>query len=291
MNLTDVVDEAMTIRCGTDVLPGIVTRPAITRSDLGVIIVVGGPQYRVGSHRQFVHWSRSIANIGVPVLRFDVRGMGDASGAQRAFTELGDDIAAAVDAFTAGGEVRRVVLAGLCDGASAALLYLDSHADPRVSGVVLLNPWVRSAESQQRTVVRHYYLKRLGERGFWMKLLRGDVSASALKEAIVRVRALFVARSRVSASEAAVLGYQQRMARSLEALNGPALVVLSGEDYTAREFADSIAVNPTWQRAFRRSDVTKLDLPGADHTFSSLDHRRRLEDATVEWLALAVLKA
>ena len=39
-----------------------------------MVIVVGGPQYRAGSHRQFTLLARHIAAAGYPVLRFDARG-------------------------------------------------------------------------------------------------------------------------------------------------------------------------------------------------------------------------
>ncbi|MFO1217450.1 MAG: hydrolase 1, exosortase A system-associated [Burkholderiaceae bacterium] len=280
-----VVEEVLTFRCGGDLLPGIVSRPATPCGDLGVVIVVGGPQYRAGSHRQFVLWSRAIATAGMPSMRFDVRGMGDAGGEQRSFTEIDDDIAAAIDVFTARTNIRRVVLAGLCDGASAALLYLDARPDPRVHGVALLNPWIRSAESQARMVVRHYYLRRLTDIGFWSKLLRGEVARSALSEAFAKLRAQFGRHAHANAAEgAADASYQRRMARALAALPGPALVVLSGEDYTAREFADHAAGDSVWRQALALPQVRRFDLPGADHTFSASIHRRQLEQASIVWL-------
>ncbi|KAB8057318.1 hydrolase 1, exosortase A system-associated, partial [Janthinobacterium violaceinigrum] len=57
-------------------LVGILSLPAAP-GPRGVLIVTGGPQYRVGSHRQFVLLARALAAQGVPVLRFDLRGMGD----------------------------------------------------------------------------------------------------------------------------------------------------------------------------------------------------------------------
>ena len=42
----------------------------------GMLIVVGGPQYRAGSHRQFTLLARDVAATGVPTMRFDYRGMG-----------------------------------------------------------------------------------------------------------------------------------------------------------------------------------------------------------------------
>ncbi|MFY7949699.1 MAG: hydrolase 1, exosortase A system-associated, partial [Gemmatimonas sp.] len=109
-----------------------------------VLIVVGGPQVRAGSHRQFVELARALAAAGHPVLRFDVRGMGDAEGEPRSFEALDDDLAAAIDALVrACPQAPGVLLWGLCDGASASLLYLRRRPDPRVKGLALANPWVR----------------------------------------------------------------------------------------------------------------------------------------------------
>jgi alpha/beta superfamily hydrolase len=93
----------------------------------GVLVVVGGPQYRVGSHRQFLLLSRRLASEGYPVMRFDYRGMGDGGGAMRSFEDVSADIGAAIEAFQRRcPSVRRIVLWGLCDAASAALLYVEA---------------------------------------------------------------------------------------------------------------------------------------------------------------------
>jgi len=87
-------------------------------SETGVLIVVGGPQYRVGSHRQFVLTARRLAADGYTTLRFDATGMGDALGEPRSFEQLDDDLGSAIDALLASTPaLRRVVLLGLCDGA------------------------------------------------------------------------------------------------------------------------------------------------------------------------------
>src|SRR5690606_142592 len=86
-------------------------------------------------------------------------------------------IRAAIDAVEAACKPRDgVVLLGLCDAASAALM--DCRSDPRVAGLILVNPWVRSEQSQAAAVVRHYYLRRLLQTDFWRKLGRGRVNLS-----------------------------------------------------------------------------------------------------------------
>lgn len=61
-------------------------------SHRGVIIVVGGPQTRVGSHRLFVYLARALAKASVSVFRFDYAGAGDSEGKITDFTNIQSDI-------------------------------------------------------------------------------------------------------------------------------------------------------------------------------------------------------
>lgn len=249
--------------------------------DLGVVIVVGGPQVRAGSHRQFVQMARHLAAQGLPTLRFDVRGMGDSSGPQRSFEHLGADIGAAIAALQqARPEVRRVALWGLCDAASAALLYLHERPDPRVAALCLANPWVRSAASLARTQVRHYYGQRLLQKEFWLKLLSGRVAASAWRSFVDSLRQARAPASGAAAPE----GFVAHMARAWMRFDGPLLLLLSGSDYTAREFVDVTATDPAWQGALSQPGVTQHELALADHTFSDAPAARQAEQLTAAWL-------
>ena len=84
---------------GFDML-GILSLPAPGTPTLrtAVLIVVGGAQYRAGSHRQFVLLARRLAAAGYPVLRFDLPGMGDSPGDPVPFENTAPHIAAALDA-------------------------------------------------------------------------------------------------------------------------------------------------------------------------------------------------
>lgn len=290
MSTPPVHEHALRFACEGEQLVGVLSTPAEAASDLALLVVVGGPQVRTGSHRQFTRLCRAVAAAGVPAMRFDVRGMGDSSGALHTFEHIGPDIGSALDALQARlPQVRRVVLWGLCDGASAALMYLherqaQGRPDARVAGLVLLNPWVRSAQTLARAHVKHYYWNRLRQGDFWRKLLRGGVAGRAVKDLLGNLRAARSDGGAAAAAEAAALPFQERMLRGAEGFGGPVLWVLSGQDYTAKEFLEMVAAQGRWQALLRRPSAQRVDMATADHTFSSSSDEQALARSTVSWL-------
>lgn len=276
-----VSEQPVIFSCAGDDLLGIITNPENPQK-IGVLIVVGGPQYRVGSHRQFLLLSRALASAGYPTMRFDFRGMGDSAGGKRHFEEVSEDIAAAIDVFMAANpSLDGVVLWGLCDAASASLLYLHARNDVRLRGMVLLNPWVRSEATLARTHIKHYYFQRLMQREFWQKLLSGKLSLGGGFTAFFR--SLNRARQG-SAKPNREQSFQEKMRAALSATTLPALLILSGDDYTAKEFIETTRTDTAWQNALSPKRVTTIDIAGADHTFSSAEWRQAVERATLAWL-------
>jgi exosortase A-associated hydrolase 1 len=247
---------------------------------VGLVILVGGPQVRTGSHRQFTLLARAAAAAGHATLRFDVRGMGDSSGRQRAYTELDDDLAAAIGALLAQvPELRGVLLWGLCDAAAAIALYSGRRADRRVLGLCLVNPWVRSEATLAQTRLSHYYGQRLRQAGFWRKLLRGGVGLSALRSWVEQRRL-----ARGSAVPGASLAAQ--VFHGLDACAAPLHLVLAGADLTAQEFAAQARARPGWpQRPGCPEAAVLHTVPDADHAFSTETAHAALRDATLAALA------
>jgi len=277
------VERPLVFRCENDHLIGVIAAPEEPAS-IGVLVIVGGPQYRAGSHRQFVQLARRLAAEGFAVLRFDYRGMGDASGDVRTFEECSADIAAAIDALVAQCPgVERVVLWGLCDAASAALIYLHERRDPRVAGLVILNPWVRSAAALSKTHLKHYYGKRLKEPDFWKKLFTGGVRGRVALRAFAANLGNAFARPRSDKALAAET-FHDRMLDGWRAFAGPTLVVLSTEDLTAKEFLEYAQSNAQWTGILRHAGIERCDITGADHTFSSVQWSSAVETQTVDWL-------
>ena len=245
--------------------------------ETAVLIVVGGPQYRVGSHRQFVQMSRALAKNGISSLRFDYRGMGDSAGGKQEFDNISHDIEMAVDALMESNQkITQVVIWGLCDAASAAMIY--AHKDSRVSALVMLNPWLRDTQSTGKTMVKHYYLQRLMSADFWKKLFTGNVNlGSSIGEAKGFVKDSMAENNTDTGS------YQAQMQQGANAFSGPICLVLSGVDLTAKEFEQKAIDQEKWQSMFR-TNTSIHRIAAADHTFSSSPYKRQVEAITCEFV-------
>ena len=285
-----VTEQALAFDCDGDTLVGVLSVPARAGAR-GVLIVVGGPQYRAGSHRQFTLLARHLAEQGVPALRFDYRGMGDSSGARRAFEEVDADIRRAIDAFFENVVgLKDIVVWGLCDAASAALFY--AHQDPRVSGVVLLNPWVRTEEGIARAQLKHYYAGRLADPELWRKLARGEFDfRGAAAGFLASVRKVLrgglggpKSGERAGETSAAPRTLPERMAEGFARFRGRALFILSGNDLTAQEFKDTVRRSPRWRELLDSPRVAWRELAPADHTFSTREWRDQVAAWTAEWV-------
>lgn len=285
--------------CGEDRLCGVL-HAADNGQKRAVLIVVGGPQYRVGSHRQFVHMARCFALQGFPVMRFDYRGMGDSEGESRGFEHIDEDIRCAIDALCGiAPEVTEVVVLGLCDAATAASYY--APADARVAGLILLNPWVHSERGQARAYLRHYYIHRVLSTAFWRKVLSGGIRWQESFRSFWNILGKYGQTTNSGAGttaevaqikgqpakvEPAVLGKDlgETMYRCLAAYHGPVLCILSGNDLTAAEFRDAVDGSRQWRNLIRAERFTRSEIKEADHTFSKSAWQDDLTRQCLDWL-------
>ena len=285
MGNSSVIEKVINFKCAGAALWGILSSPpaGAATSSTAVLVVVGGPQYRVGSHRQFVLMARSLAAAGYATLRFDYQGMGDSEGECRTFESCAPDLRSAIDVLCASSpHVRRVVVWGLCDAASAAMMFATS--DPRVAGIVAANPWARSEASLAAAQVKYYYASRIMQREFWAKLFGGGLnwrgSIRALAGNVKSARSL--KRSTQQQQESKT--FQMLMAEGLSKWRGRLLLIMSGNDLTAKEFLQYSASSAAWKGLLGGERVSRVDLAEADHTFSRRAWLREVEDETIAWL-------
>lgn len=255
-------------------LPVPAPTPALAR---GVLIVTGGPQYRVGSHRQFALLAHHLATLGIPVLRFDYRGMGDSEGEPRTFEQIDDDLQAAISQFfEAVPSLKELVIWGLCDGATAAVSY--AWKDHRVCGLILLNPWVRTAPGVARATLRHYYVARLLEASFWRKLASGRFKPVAAARSLQQLSSAACIKEKDSSAP------PQRLFDGLSRFAGRVFIILSGDDLTAREFSDLQNSSVAWRALTSAPSVQQSKLARANHTFSRRVWRDEVARLCADWI-------
>ena len=202
----------------------------------GLLIVSGGNEIRSGAWAGQALLAARVAVAGHPVFRYDRRGVGDSSGANRGFRESRADIAAALAAFrTAAPGISRVVAFGNCDAASALMLF---GGDLAIDALVLANPWTiesndHSAQVQAPAALRRRYAAKLADPAEWNRLLGGAVDLRKLLGGLRR-----------AASPGPKSALAVEMREGLARFCGPATILLAERDRTAQLFAAAWGDDP-----------------------------------------------
>lgn len=236
-------------------------------NSVGMVIVTGGSQTRIGSHRMFERLALRVAEAGHPCFRFDRRGVGDSDGGDPGYRGNGSDIAAAVAAFRKScPEIRIVVGFGLCDGGTSLAF---SGASSGLSGLILVNPWFVEAESgaPPAAAIRHHYRKQMFSREGWKKILTGSISYDKLLRGVAKIL-----RREKQASLAA------EMAAALAAGGLPVEMILASNDATAIAAADAWK-SVSGKLGSLRTHVTRIE--SDSHTFARPDDFPALLAATL----------
>jgi len=266
---------------------GIMHKPEQPKKTAIVVVVAGGPQYRVGCARQIILWSRKLASEGFPVLRFDYRGFGDSGGEFKGFEYIDDDIQSAIDCiFQKIPELEDIVLWAECNAASAVMMY--AWKDRRVKKLIMQNPWVRNEATQARTYIKHYYLMRLMQKSFWLKLLSFKFNPF---KSIASFLNLWQSAKQINDTAAIndqefekLPTYQEKMCEGLVRFKGQVLMFMSGYSLIGKEFDELVASSGRWQQAIRDTQLTRIDEPDVDHTFSRAVDREKLINNAINWL-------
>lgn len=237
---------------------GILCEPRGRRSRaLCAVFTNAGGIRRIGPNRMWVEAARRWAQRGIPSLRLDLRGLGDADGdegvyvRERAFydDELLEQTLLSLDRLQALGLPPRFLLTGLCSG--AYLSFRAAVADERVVAALPINLWAFHMSDHlvdERDIAR---ARRLIRR-------RESVEASAARIALGVLRTIPRGAGRRSRRREAITLLDGLAARGVELL----LQFSSDEPLLADLERDGLT-----GELGRWPNLRVERIPGEDHTF------------------------
>jgi alpha-beta hydrolase superfamily lysophospholipase len=167
---------------------GILTEP-VERESAGLCVVWlnAGPQRRTGPNRMWVELARRWAGLGVPSLRLDLAGIGDAGGDAEPLVDARsffvpdyvEQVRVAFDALEARGWPPRFLVGGLCSGGYWAF-QMALH-DERALCALMLNPGVLVYDEGLSHAVRSTQdvWRKAFEAATWKRVMRGEFTPSA----------------------------------------------------------------------------------------------------------------
>ena len=265
-----------------DNLIGVVTDPGEGPShSTAVLLLNSGLIHRVGPGRLYVKMARRFAAMGYPSLRFDLSGVGDS-------VVRGDnvphdratilDIQEAMDFLAESRGVERFVLMGICSGAVDS--FNGAVADPRVSGIALLNPRGHTTDSFEYLIARHsagvYWKRVLLQPRRWLKVLKGKASPKHMLAQLWHILPRFK-RWDPSVGAAFAGG-----ARTLESRRVQQILFFSQNEMGLDEIR--LLLGQEFQ-AMLKSDLVEIKhLSEANHIFDSSKSQREIMTAIETWL-------
>ncbi|WP_157217757.1 hydrolase 1, exosortase A system-associated [Flavisphingomonas formosensis] len=240
------------------------------RAATGLLIVSGGSEIRSGAHGGMAALARRIAARGLPVFRYDRRGVGDSEGDDPGFAGSLPDLAAAVAAFrTHCPHLERLVAFGNCDAATTLAL---NHRAVGIDALILANPWVvePAGDMPPPAAIRRRYRDKLLSIEGWKRLLTLQVDFRQILKGVRR------------ASTAGITELGLAVAKALGVSNAPLTIVLAEGDATAIAFEDA------WKTSLfdrPRGHAHVFRVPSRSHSFARVEDAERLYGAVMEALA------
>jgi len=274
-----VSEESVLLADGSPMLGVAATPAAAPYGDAWVVFLPNRYARRIGPNRLYTEWARAWAAAGVPSLRIDVSGTGDAGGPDEETdrdmyrAEAVNDVLRSVRFLRERYDARRFAVMGLCSGG-----YIGFHAaldEPAIVETILLNPQMLLWTDQETAVTRAGILRRGVVRpSSWRKLFvdRGALMKAVLPvvgEALVSdIRWRFGRLLRRNEDRGGKLSVRSWIIRAIDRLESRRCAVVfvfseadPGVGYLARHLGKDLT------GLAGRPGVAIETVDGADHTF------------------------
>jgi len=268
-------------------LVGVLAEPVdVPSADLCAVFLNAGAVRRTGPNRIWVEASRRWAARGVPVLRVDLEGIGDADGDADRYRdmtkfyvpELVDQVGLVLDALETRGFGDRFLLTGLCSGGYWA--FQGAVRDERVSAAVLVNAGALVWDDDLVTRREGRKVARLRQLAWWRKILRGDVKFARMRSITGTYLRGTIHRRRRAGGASGGAAVQTSIDR-LRDIDTRLALAFSGDEALHAELAEAGILS----RLEQWPNVELASLPGRDHTLRPINAQRAVHELLDRQLA------
>jgi alpha-beta hydrolase superfamily lysophospholipase len=260
---------------------GVLAEPLhATSQGLCAIFLNAGAVRHTGPNRLWVETTRRWAARGVPSLRVDLEGIGEADGddgkrsdvAAFYVPEFEQQVRTVMDALEKRGLGDRFLLAGLCAGGYWS--FRAGLSDPRAEAALLLNAGALTWHDNLLEQREARKFDRVFQRRWWGKLYRGEVRVLTPSD-VARLGRAKVASlpRRLSGRSATAVASRNEIDVDLDAMRD------SGTRLTMAFSADEalhteLAAEGILAQLERWPNLELHELPGSDHTLRSVAAQR-----------------
>jgi len=279
-----VREEAVTFG-GNQFLVGIMMNPPLTvqsQQGPGIIILGAGLLHRVGPNRLNVKIARVLGHLGFITLRFDHSGIGDSSVRKDNLPYHKSVILEtqeAMDFVQSSRGIQHFLLLGICTGATNS--FEVARRDPRVRGVILINP-AGGFDRSARAELADYFGKRQKAQGIrkdrffnpknWWRALTGQIDYTNLKGILsFQARNLLFGQKRLLPNTERAFDTLYKLIK--QGVN--VQFVISGGDPRVKNYFGALLMSKLSQQKFA-GKVMIDEIDHADHIFTSLSSQPQL---------------
>jgi glycosyl transferase family 2/serine aminopeptidase S33 family len=283
---TPLRESCFTIANPSGTMFAVLSEPLGERARLAALFI-GGTGHRIGPNRMWVEAARRWAARGVPSVRLDVTGTGDAEGSLAGdvpglYTgDYVEQIDLALQALAQRGLPRRVIVIGLCASNYWAIQIAARPGHEVLAFMVNPKRFVWDERRYTEHMTRHY-LGGLKQSANWRRVLRGELSLAGARKVLARRLLSAVEVLRERNSKAAQVTAVDELLDGLRDRGLAALIVFTGRESLAEEFERE--GRP--QRMERWPNVAIERVPGRDglHTLKPIWLQRRVHELLDEGL-------
>jgi alpha-beta hydrolase superfamily lysophospholipase len=278
-SIDGVVERPFSLERPSGTLRGVIVEPeGAALRPLTLVFLNAGGIRRTGPSRLWAIWAREWARRGVPSLRLDNEGIGDADGDGERYREVGrfhdehlvSHVSAALEELCELGLPPRFVTIGLCSGGCWA--YQTALAHDRVAAAVMLNSrvlhWHEHLEPARDMRMTRLLIRPLT----WKRLLRGDVPIRRWRRVAGWMASGAATRLQLRGdfAERSVFAWQaQRAADGFSSLQDAGkrahFIFCDGEPLD-----DELTEAGLFSQLENWPSVTRRQIPGRDHTLKPI---------------------